>query len=202
MLIKGRHPYTLVQPNIYEGYFWGRSEYSDLWRLQDIITQRMDDIEHITRLRAHPPRAFIGFSGIAEETKAAIGALDGMLIETSPNAKVENLAPEMPQDAYEQLQKVNEFFDEQGGWTPGTLGQGVPGVRAEKHLTQLTRAGGARMRDRALLVERQAGEYGDLCLEIRGKSGREADARRHRQGEDEEAVRAGADGRRSLRAGR
>ena len=166
LLIKGRHPYTLVQPNIYEGYFWGRSEYSDLWRLQDIITQRMDDIEHIGRLRAHPPRAFIGFSGIAEETKAAIGALDGMLIETSPNAKVENLAPEMPQDAYEQLQKVNEFFDEQGGWTPGTLGQGVAGVRSEKHSTQLSRAGGARMRDRALLIERQAGEYGDLCLEI------------------------------------
>ncbi len=166
LFLPQRQPFQLIQPNPQHGYFWGRSELSDLWRLQDVITQRLDDITHITRLRAHPPRALIGFSGISDESKTAMGALDGLLIETSPNAKIENLAPEMPQDAYEQLQKTVEFFDDVAGFSALMQGQGEPGVRAGMHAQTLQRSASARMRDKALLLERQAGDFGDVFLEL------------------------------------
>lgn len=166
LFIPERHPFQMIQPNPLHGYFWGRSELSDLWRLQDVITQRLDDITHITRLRAHPPRALIGFSGISDESKTAMGALDGLLIETSPNAKIENLAPEMPQDAYEQLQKTVEFFDDVAGFSALMQGQGEPGVRAGMHAQSLQRSASARMRDKALLLERQQGDFGDVFLEV------------------------------------
>lgn len=161
-----RQPFQMIQPNGLPGYFWGRSEFSDLWRLQDVITQRIEDISHITRLRAHPSRALLGFSGISEESKAAMGSLDGLLIESNPNAKIENLAPEMPQDAYTQLNEVIKYFDDIGGFMPIMQGQGEPGVRAGSHANSLTRSAGARMRDRSLIVERQTGELGDLYLEV------------------------------------
>lgn len=166
LFIPERQPFQMIQPNPLHGYFWGRSELSDLWRLQDVITQRLDDITHITRLRAHPPRALIGFSGISDESKTAMGALDGLLIETSPNAKIENLAPEMPQDAYEQLQKTVEFFDDVAGFSALMQGQGEPGVRAGMHAQSLQRSASARMRDKALLLERQQGDFGDVFLEV------------------------------------
>lgn len=166
LFLPQRQPFQMIQPNPQHGYFWGRSELSDLWRLQDVITQRLDDITHITRLRAHPPRALIGFQGISDESKTAMGALDGLLIESSPNAKIENLAPEMPQDAYEQLQKTVEFFDDVAGFSALMQGQGEPGVRAGMHAQTLQRSASARMRDKALLLERQAGDFGDAFLEL------------------------------------
>lgn len=164
--LRGRLPFTLVQPNFVPNYFWGRSEFADLWRLQDIMTTRLDDIEHITRLRAHPPRAFIGFSGISDESKEAIGALDGLLVEPTPNAKIENLAPEMPSDAYQNLAEVRGLFDETAGFSQQMQGINDPGVRSMGQAQILSRAGSARMRDRALLTERQAAEFADLYLEL------------------------------------
>lgn len=166
LFLPGRQPFQLIQPNVLHGYFWGRSELSDLWRLQDVITQSLDDIHHITRLRAHPPRAMIGFQGISDESKTAIGSLDGLLIESSPNAKIENLAPEMPQDAYKQLHENIGFFDDVAGFSPLMQGQGEPGVRAGMHAQTLQRSASARMRDRALVVERQIGDFGDVLLEL------------------------------------
>ncbi len=166
LFIPERHPFQMIQPNPLHGYFWGRSELSDLWRLQDVITQRLDDITHITRLRAHPPRALIGFSGISDESKTAMGTLDGLLIETSPNAKIENLAPEMPKDAYEQLAESKKMFDDVAGFSPMMQGQGEPGVRAGMHAATLQRSASARMRDKALLLERQLGDFGDVFLEV------------------------------------
>ena len=57
LFLPQRQPFQIIQPNPQFGYFWGRSELADLWRLQDQIAQRMDDIAHITRLQAHPPRS-------------------------------------------------------------------------------------------------------------------------------------------------
>lgn len=182
--LKGRQPFSLVQPNKRKGYFWGRSELTYLWRLQDIITTRLDDIEHITRLRAHPPRAFIGFAGLGDESKAAIGNLDGMLVEPTPNAKIENLAPEMPQDAYANLDKIVGYYDDVAGFTPLMSGQGETGVRSNSQSTTLSRAGMVRMRKAALGVERQCNEDGDLFLELLIAKDPGALVRRDRQGHE------------------
>lgn len=165
LFLPQRQPFQIIQPNPQFGYFWGRSELSDLWRLQDQIAQRMDDIAHITRLQAHPPRALIGYTGSADEARANTSSLDGMLLFDQPNAKIENLAPELPQSAYQELEKTKQFFDDVAGFTPLMQGQGEPGIRAGMHAQSLQRSASARLRDRALLIERQVGDLGDVMLE-------------------------------------
>lgn len=165
LFLPQRQPFQIIQPNTQFGYFWGRSELSDLWRLQDQIAQRMDDIAHITRLQAHPPRALIGYTGAADEARTIASSLDGMLLFDQPNAKVENLAPELPPSAYQELEKTKQFFDDVAGFSPLMQGQGEPGIRAGMHAQSLQRSASARLRDRALLVERQVGDLGDVMLE-------------------------------------
>jgi hypothetical protein len=55
-------------------------------------------------------------------------------------------------------------MDDEGGFAPIMMGQGEPGVRAGMHAQTLLRTGSPRMRDRALLVERQVTCAGDLSF--------------------------------------
>ena len=166
LFIPGHHPFVMVQPNDQQGYFWGRSELADLWRLQDAISDRLTDIIKIGRLQAHPPYALIGFKGVTEETRRAFRSLDGLIAEDMPNAKVEKLSPDLPQDAYEQLDTLIRYFDDIAGFSPIMQGMGEAGVRAGMHATSLQRTASARIRDRALKVERQCAELGELCFEV------------------------------------
>jgi len=144
LFIPGQHPYVLVQPNTQQGYFWGRSEFSDLFRLQDAISDRLNDIIKIGRLQAHPPYALIGFKGITEETRRSFRTMDGLISEDMPNAKIEKLAPELPQDAYQQLDNLIKYFDDIAGFSAMMQGQGESGVRAGMHAQSLQRSASAR----------------------------------------------------------
>ena len=166
LFIPGHHPFVLVQPNEQQGYFWGRSEFADLFRLQDAISDRLKDILSIGRLQAHPPYALIGFKGINEETRRAFRSMDGLIAEDMPNAKIEKLSPELPQDAYQQLDSLIRYFDDIAGFSPIMQGQGESGVRAGMHAASLQRSASARIRDRALRVERQCAELGELCFMV------------------------------------
>jgi len=46
------------------------------------------------------------------------------------------------------------------------MGQGEPGVRAGSHAQTLLRTGSPRIRDRALLVERQCAAHADFCFKL------------------------------------
>lgn len=165
LFLPGRQPFQIIQPNPQYGYFWGRSEMSDLWRLQDQLAQKMDDVAHITRLQAHPPRALIGYTGEPTEAQSIMKSLDGTLMFDNPNGKIENLAPELPPRIYEDIDKLKMLFDDVAGFTPLMQGQGEPGIRAGMHAQSLQRSASARLRDRCLLIERQVGDLGDVMLE-------------------------------------
>jgi hypothetical protein len=67
---------------------------------------------------------------------------------------------------FQQIEKILNWFDEAAGFQPIMMGQGEPGVRAGSHAATLLRTGSPRMRDRALLVERQGGAHGDFCFKL------------------------------------
>lgn len=165
LFIPGHHPYTLVQPNEQQGYFWGRSEFADLFRLQDAIAERLADIVKIGKLQASPPHAMMGFSGNVDEMKRAFRSQNGLLVSDMPNGKIEKLAPDLPTDAYQNLDALIRYYDEIAGFSPIMQGQGEAGVRAGMHAQSLQRSASARIRDRALRVERQCAELGSLCFD-------------------------------------
>lgn len=164
--VEGEHPFTEVCANRLDNYFWGQSEIGPLAPLQDMLNEAVSDVRRITRLQARPPKAFIGFQGLTEAKYKALNVPDGYISEDQPNAKVERLAPEVPPEMFQQIEKILNWFDEAAGFQPIMMGQGEPGVRAGSHAATLLRTGSPRMRDRALLVERQGGAHGDFCFKL------------------------------------
>lgn len=164
--IKGQHPYVKVQSNMVPGNFWGLSELSKLYEPQNQINQLTNNIAAIFNLRAKPPRAFSGFQSLTEEKARALLSPGSTITEAAIGAKVDDLAPEMPPEALTYLDKLEDIFDDVAGFTNLLSGEGEPGVRAGVHAGTLLRTSTPRLRDRALLVEKQAGDFGNKVLDM------------------------------------
>lgn len=162
--IRGQHPFVKVCTNRVPGYFWGRSELSVLFEPQNQINRLTDNISSIFNLRAKPPRAFSGFQSLTEEKARALLSPGGQITEAAIGAKVDNLAPDMPPEALQYLDKLDDIFDDVAGFTAILSGQGEPGVRAGVHAGVLLRTSTPRLRDRALMAERQCSEFGNKVL--------------------------------------
>jgi hypothetical protein len=160
------HPFIKICPNETPGYMWGRSELANVEELQMLLNARIENIDYIFRMRARPPRAFTGFQGITEEKMRAFLSPNGFLTEPQGQTKIDSLAPEMPQEALAYLNLLDRYFDDAAGLTPILSGRGEQGVRAGVHAGTLVKTGSPRLRDRALLVEGQCANAGDLCLKI------------------------------------
>lgn len=160
--MKGFHPFTKVSPNEVQGYFWGMSEIAQIYRLQDDLNDQMRSLTRLRRLRADPPRSATGFAGLNLEKYKAFKRPGGFISEQSPNAKMQEHAQEIPAELFTSLDKTLQFFDDVAGFTPILQGQGEQGVRSQQQASMLARNSSPRMRDRALLVERQCAEWGEF----------------------------------------
>jgi hypothetical protein len=164
--VKGEQPFRKVCPNEVDGYFWGRSELASVYMLQNMLNKRIDDFDRLSDLRANPPHSFIGFNGITDTKVDMLNSPGGYITESTPGAKVDTLAPDMPQDIFTGIQEIIAFFDDVAGFEAVLKGQGESGVRSGGHAESLIRTAGNRLRDRALLVERQLGDLGDFAFKL------------------------------------
>ena len=164
--VKGLHPYSKICPDPVSGYFWGRSEVSRVMLLQDMLTDAMEDIRKLMKLRVKPPKAFIGFSGITNQKRRAMTAPGGYIVENNPGAKIEDLAPTIPPELFGEVQEISGMFDEVGGFKPIMQGQGESGVRANAHAKTLMRTASPKLRERSLRVERNAEESASITFEL------------------------------------
>lgn len=160
------HPFVKVCSNEVPNYFWGRSEIANVWQNQKLLTARVNNIDAIFNLIAKPPRAFKGYAGITDEKARLLLAPGGVFTDSSPTGEIKDLSPTMPQGALEYLSVLDGYFDEAAGFTPILQGQGEPGVRAGSHANTLLRTSSPRLRDRALVVEKQCAAFGELCLKM------------------------------------
>jgi hypothetical protein len=152
-------PYGLIQPNRMTGNFWGRSEIQDLMKLQHLLRDRLDDIKKLMSLQYDRIWAFEGGSGIQEETFDQMR--ESGYFTTEPGQQVKDVTPALPEEAFADIQEIMKFMDEVSGFQNILSGQGEPGVRAGNHAQTLLRTASPRLRDRALLVERQCADFAD-----------------------------------------
>ena len=164
--MKGFHPFIKVSPNEIQGYFWGMSEIASIYRLQDDLNDQLRSLTRLRKLKADPPRSAVGFAGLNLEKYKAFNRPRGFVAEENPNAKMQEHAPDMPEQLFAMLEKNLQFFDDVAGFTPVMQGQGEQGVRSQQQAALLARNSSPRMRDRALLVERQCGEWGEFNFRL------------------------------------
>jgi len=174
MFLAHDHPYVKVCANPMTNYLWGRSELADLFKLQNLLSDRMEDIKRIMSLQYDRIRAFIGFSSMNDERYEQLKN-DGWIAEAIPGAKGEDLTPPMPPGAFDELKEIIGFFDEAAGFDNVLSGKREPGVRAGTHFQGLVRTASPRLRDRAIRIERQLTEVAEKMLWLMA----EKDARAH-----------------------
>jgi hypothetical protein len=166
MFLKGELPFVQICPNPLPDYYWGQSEVARLVFLQTLRNKRMTDILDLLNKQVLPPTALIGFNGILDEKNFALNRAGGLLATDMPNAKVEKLAPDIPNDLFEVIREVDSMFAEASGITSVLAGRGETGVRSQGHASQLARLGSSRAKKRALIVEDALEKVATLMLKL------------------------------------
>lgn len=165
LFLPGMHPYTLIQPNPIEGCIWGISEIQPMLKLQNLLRERMEDIKKIMGLQYDRLLAFIGFSGLTDDSYDAFRQA-GYIAQEQPGAKIEDLTPKLPNEAFADINEILRFMDEVSGFQNILSGQGEAGVRSGNHASTLMKTASPRLRDKAILIERQCSEVGNKALEL------------------------------------
>jgi len=164
--LAGHHPFTEICPNPLDGYFWGRSELCNVALLQKYINARVEGINQMLRRQEDPPKFFSGVAGIKQAAYSMIKKAGGYFTDSNPNAKVQDLYPQLPDGLWESLHEFQAMFDRMAGFTDTMAGRGSHGVRSSAHADALTRNASPRFKDRALLIERQIETMGGLKLDM------------------------------------
>jgi len=153
LFLKGELPFVQFCPNPQYDYYWGQSEVQRLVFLQELRNKRMGEILDLLNKQVSPPTALMGFNGILDEKNFALNRAGGLLASDMPSAKVERLAPNIPNDLFEVIREVDAMFAEASGITPVLAGRGESGVRSKSHAESLSRLGSSRAKKRALIIE-------------------------------------------------
>ena len=157
-------PYTLIQANPVANYFWGRSEITDLMELQQLLTTTLDDGRRVMGQQFDKLLAFPGFDGISREMYAAFRT-EGW-VGMPQGSSVTDLTPKFPQEWLPYVQNIIQLMERVSGFSNILSGSGEPGVRAGVHADTLMKTASPRLRDRALLLERQCAEAAETTLSI------------------------------------
>jgi hypothetical protein len=164
--LEGRHPFVEFCPNPLDGYFWGKSEIFHVWLLQEAINARINGTNKLLRQQEDPPTKFIGATTPNQNTLAKFRKAGGYWVDQNPNAKIENMPPQIPEALWATLHEYERMFDEIGGLPPIAKGRGEAGVRGQGHAETLIRMFSPRFKDRALLIERDVEAVGSLMLDL------------------------------------
>lgn len=164
--LEGLHPFAEFCANKVDNYFWGRSEIVNVAFLQESINARINGINRMLRLQEDPPKKFRGVAGVNQNVLAKLNKPGGHWTDSSQNANVENMAPDITESLWGSLHEYERMFDEMGGLPPIAKGQGESGVRSQGHAETLVRMFSPRFKDRAMLVERDVEACGGLALDL------------------------------------
>lgn len=158
-------PYTLIQSNVVPGYFWGRSEITDLQMLQQWLSDHLDDAKRLMAVQVDKILGFENVDGLTDEMYAQMTRVPGT-IAVGQGAKIHDLTPSFPPELIPLIGQILMLMDRVSGFSAMMGGQGESGVRAGEHANLLMKMGGSRLRDRSLLAERQAASAADKTLAV------------------------------------
>jgi hypothetical protein len=165
LFCKETNPYQLLQPNFVANYFWGRSEVVDLLMLQEWLTTHLDDVRRLMGIQIDKILGFEGVDQITDELYGQLTRQPGM-VSTPAGTTIKDLTPAMPETAIPMIGEILMLMDRASGFSNILSGQGEAGVRAGDHADLLQRNASPRLRDRALLVERQIASAADATLAV------------------------------------
>lgn len=171
IFLPDEHPFVHIRPYTLPEYFWGEAHIERLIPLQRWTNERLDQIADILERQVDPAKVFSGFTGLADEKASALGGPGSWVIEPmNTGAKVDTLAPKMPEDLFAEFQQIGAIFLEASGLTETVTGKGEQGVRGRGHAKQLATTGSARIRKIGVGLEQYLVKLGDVALKLKQKN--------------------------------
>ena len=171
IFLPDEHPFVHIRPYTLPEYFWGEAHIERLIPLQRWTNERLDQIADILERQVDPAKVFSGFTGLADEKASALGGPGSWVVEPmNTGAKVDTLAPKMPEDLFAEFQQIGHIFLEASGLTETVTGKGEAGVRGRGHAKQLATTGSARIRKIGVGLEQPLMKLGDLGLKLKQKN--------------------------------
>lgn len=152
-------PYSLIQPNIKTGMFWGTSELSDLIRVQQWLSTTADDVQRLFGLQVDKILGFIGFDAMKDEAYDQFRSSG--YIGLPMGSDIKDITPKFPPEAIPMLRLLIDFINLVGGYPNLMMGQGEVGVRSGVQTDTLLKTGSPRLRTQSLTVERQCAVAAD-----------------------------------------
>ncbi len=167
IFVKAELPFVQVCPIPAYDYFYGYIETERLMPIQELLNARWEELRHMMALQAHPPKTFSGFMGITDEIALAFDMPDGSVASDMPGAKAESMAPQIPADLFNDIDRLDAMFDDTSGIVNVMEGKGEVGVRSSGHASQLARLGSSRVKKRAMIIEDSLEKTATLTLQIK-----------------------------------
>lgn len=164
--LKHETPFVHYRPYDLYDYFYGDCHLEDLIGLQNWQTERLEQINEILEQQSDPAKVFSGFVGLDDEKAEALGGPGTWVADGLPSAKVDRLAPQMPEDLFAEFNQIASLFMEQSGLTETIAGKGSQGVRSKSHAQQLNITGGGRIRRVAVGLEQPLVQMGNLGIKL------------------------------------
>jgi hypothetical protein len=164
--LKGKHGFIEYSPMPLDGYFWGMSYVYIVALLQRSLNCRIDGINQMLRRQEDPPRFLSGSTSINQNAYAKLNKPGGYWTDGSPNAKMQDLAQQVPADIWKSFQEINSMFDIVGGFPPIMRGEGEGSVRSQGQSDTLLRTGAARHLNPALKIERSVERAGGVAFDL------------------------------------
>ena len=164
--IPQEHPFVKICPFPIYNYFWGFSLVGALVGLQDWRDKRLSQIDQVLVRQLRPSRIGIGAGPLSGEKALALDSPGGFHNFSQPNAKIETYKPDMPADAWQMINQIDEQMNEIMGITKVLAGRGEEGVRSEGHANLLSRMATSPIRRPALLIEDAVEDLSTLMLKL------------------------------------
>lgn len=162
--VSNLQPYTLIQPNVKTGMFWGVSELSDLIRIQQWLSTTSDDVQRLFGLQVDKILGFVGFDGMKDETYDQFRSAGYLGMPMGSDIK--DITPKFPPEAIPMLRLLIDFINLVGGYPNLMMGQGDTGVRSGVQTDTLLKTGSPRLRTQSLATERQCAKAADLRFSL------------------------------------
>lgn len=150
--LPGENPFVMVSASQRLDFFWGRSVLPKLLQLQNWRETRMNQIDQVFALQADPPRWGSGM-GLTDEKILNLRKPGSVTSSQMPNAKIESIKIEMPDDPWAIIQHLDDMFSDAGGIPPILAGEQQAGMRAGNQVGAVANISVGRLRRRALYIE-------------------------------------------------
>lgn len=150
--LPGEHPFVMVSASQRLDYFWGRSVLPKLLQLQNWRETRMNQIDAVFALQADPPRWGSGM-GLTDEKILNLRKPGSVTSSQMPQAKIETVKIDMPDDPWAVIQHLDDMFSDAGGIPPILAGEQQAGMRAGNQVGAVANISVGRLRRKALFVE-------------------------------------------------